>query len=452
MRAAILIALAACSSEPHHTSPLWSDGTHLRDDQGRIALLRGVNARVQGVFDVTFDDGRTALEPIPALTDDDCTLMRKLGIDFLRLPINWSAYEAQRGDYYDQYLVTVDQAVQCAARAGLYVLIDIHQDAYSKEIGEDGAPLWAIQPPPTMLLQGPLTDLGTRRTSAQVTAAFNTFFAEGDPSGLQAAFDDMLEHVARRWADDPAVIGFELFNEPPVGEDLVDAFSFTAAERVRAAAPDKLVLFEPTALRNLVDFAPKAQAPFPVDNAVYAPHIYTHVFAADQTALMNLDPADLEASVSAARDEANAWHTPLVIGEYGIGPTQPNADLWMGVQAQLHDRYLASDAFWLWDEDSQGSWGLFDYTTDGRVLRPQVVDWISRPHAARLAGAVVANEYDYNTRTLHIETHGGGKHSIYTPLGYTATFTCNGHSFAAARDADTGLSEVACDGMLDVAR
>ncbi|HEY6035212.1 MAG TPA: hypothetical protein VIV58_13150, partial [Kofleriaceae bacterium] len=66
----VVMLAAACGSDPAPaTTPLASDGTHLRDDQGRIALLHGVNARIAGVFDVTFDDGRTALEPIPALTD-----------------------------------------------------------------------------------------------------------------------------------------------------------------------------------------------------------------------------------------------------------------------------------------------------------------------------------------------------------------------------------------------
>jgi endoglycosylceramidase len=444
VRVAVLAILAACSSDPHRTSPLWSDGTNLRDDQGRIAVLRGVNARVDGVFDVTFSDGRTALEPIPALDDTDCTRMHELGLDFLRLPINWSAIEPAQGMYDDAYLGRVDAAVQCAARASVYVMIDLHEDAYSKEIGEDGAPLWAIQPAPAMVLQGPLTDLGTRRTSQQVNDAFNTFFAAGDPSGLQAAFDDMLDHVARRWADDPAVIGFELYNEPPVGDDLVDEFSTRAAARVRAAAPDKLVMFEPSALRNLVDFAPKAKAPFPVANTVYAPHVYTYVFAPGQTALMNLDPANLEASVSGARDEAKAWHTPLMIGEYGIGPTDPNADLWMQTEATLHDRYLASDAFWVWKEESQASWGMFDHSGTAWTERPQVVAWLSRPHAARLAGTVIANEYDGAAHTLHVETHGGGEHSIYVPSGYSVT--CNG----AAMSAGTGFVDVACNGMLDV--
>ena len=442
----LVVSLGACSSSPHQTSPLSSDGANLRDDHHRIALLRGINVRVSGILDVTFTDGRTAVEPLPDLADADCQRMHELGLDFLRLPINWSALEPTRGTFDDAYLDRVDAAVTCAANAGLYVLIDMHEDAYSKEIGEDGAPLWAIQPAPTMLLQGPLTDLGARRTSQQVNDAFNTFFAAGDPSGLQADFIDALDHVATRFADTEAVIGFELFNEPVVGDTLVEPFSIAAATRVRAAAPDKLVFFEPSATRNIVDFAPKSMHAFPVANSVYAPHIYTHVFAPDPTALQNLDPADLEASVAGTRAEATAWHTPLVIDEYGIGPTAPNADLWMGVEAQLHDRYLASDAFWVWKEESQSGWGVYDHdaTTDSWTERPQVVAWLSRPHAARIAGTVVANEYDYTTRALHLETHGGGTHSIYIPAGDSAS--CNGTALAAT----TGWVDVACDGMLDV--
>src|SRR6185436_7667614 len=161
--------------------------------EGRVAILRGINARVQGVFDVTFADGRTALEAIPELTDADCRRMRALGIDLLRLPINWSGIEPERDRFDEEYLKRVDAAVKCAGDAGVLVVVDLHQDAFSKEIGEDGAPLWAIQPAPDMLLEGPLHDLGERRMSRQVTRAFETFFAVGDPSGLQGEFIAMLK-------------------------------------------------------------------------------------------------------------------------------------------------------------------------------------------------------------------------------------------------------------------
>ena len=78
--------------------------------------------------------------------------MRALGLDLLRLPINWSGVEPAPRQLDDAYLDRVDAAVRARRTQGWYVLIDLHQDAYSKEIGEDGAPLWAIEPPPAMLL------------------------------------------------------------------------------------------------------------------------------------------------------------------------------------------------------------------------------------------------------------------------------------------------------------
>ncbi|MCA9673962.1 MAG: cellulase family glycosylhydrolase [Kofleriaceae bacterium] len=458
----LAVAAAACGGDDPPpaptTAPLYADGAHLRDAQGRIALLRGVNARVEGVFDVTFDDGRTALEPIPALDAADCRRMRELGLDLLRLPINWSGIEPERDVYDEAYLARVDAAIDCAGDAGVLVLVDLHQDAYSKEIGEDGAPLWAIVPAPEMLLEGPLEDLGARRTSMQVTQAFNTFFDVDDAAGLQAEFRDMLAMVAARWADHPAVIGFELFNEPSIGQDEVDVFTAAAAETVRAAAPGKLVFFEPTALRNLFDFVPLAEAPFATDGAVYAPHVYTFVFGADPTPLEQLEPADLEPSVVNARDEAAAWGTPLLFGEYGVGPDTPNADLWMGVEAELHDRYLASDAFWVWKERSQASWGLYDYddATGAWTERPRVVGWLSRVHAARIAGEPVANLWDRTTGALRLEvtpgsTH-GVPHEVYVPEAAAATYTvrCDGAAVTPARDAATGLISLPCDGVLEV--
>jgi endoglycosylceramidase len=455
----VILAGACGQSEEPRSRPLSSDGAHLRDADGRVAILRGVNARVDGVFDVTFFDGRTALEPIPPLTGEDCRRMRQLGFDLLRLPINWSGVEPRDGEIDDGYLSRVDAAVQCAAGAGILTLIDLHQDAYSKEIGEDGAPLWAISPPPTMLREGPLTDLGTRRISSQVTAAFQAFFASGDPTGLQGRFHAMLAHVAARFADDPAVIGFELFNEPVAGDDDLAAFQIAAADAVHRAAPAKLVFFEPPALRNLLDFATRPATPFPVSAAVYSPHIYTFVFLPDPKRFETATPADLEPSVLNARMEAQAWRTPLLIGEFGVGPSaDPQNEMWMQTQGQLHDRYFASDAFWLWKERSQGSWGLFDYdaASGAWIERPQMVAWVSRVHVARVAGTPTVIESTPLGDALHLEVAPGSgttaPHLIYIPERFAASTRarCDGVEVPTVRDPSTGLIAIACGGTVDV--
>jgi endoglycosylceramidase len=458
----LISALIGCgdnAAELSNTRPLRSDGTHLRDEQGRVVLLRGVNARVEGLFDVAFSDGRIALEPIPPLLQSDCTRMRQLGFDLLRLPINWSGIEPSRGSYSGEYLTRVDAAIACASNAGMLVVIDLHQDAYSKEIGEDGAPLWAIVPTPAKLLQGPLTDLNDRRLSAPVQAAFKSFFALDDASGLQKSYLAMLRYVATRWANNDSVIGFEVFNEPDTGPAENQAFNIAAAQAVRSAAPEKLVMFEPLAIRNFTDFTALSPTPFPVSGSVYTPHIYTYVFAPVQTSFNNATPAELEGSVRAARDEAAAWKTPLWISEFGCAPTNaaPNA-LWMQTAAQLHDRYFASDAWWLWKEQSQDAWGVYDFNaTDGSwVERPHVVAWVSRVHVARIAGVPKSVESTFIGDSIRIEVDNGSTtaapHVVYIPERFAATAqaTCGGVTIPLVRAPDTGLAELACGGVLVV--
>ncbi len=422
----LAIVLTACGGGSS-SGPLASDGTHFRDPQGRAVLLRGVNARVQGVFDVTFDDGRIPLEDIPPLIPADCGRMRDLGFNILRLPVNWSGVEPEPDQYDPAYLLGVDAAVECAAGAGLFVLIDFHQDAWSKEIGEDGAPLWAIVPAPDMLLEGPLVDLAARRTSPQVLAAFSTFFDPADAAGLQGEFIAMIAHVAARYADHEAVVGFEVFNEPVTGAGELYPFTFAAAAALRDAAPGKLVFFEPPASRNLLDYQPLSETPFPVAGAVYAPHIYTFAFADPDNHLATLTIDDLRPSIDNARAEAIAWQTPLFIGEFGIGPTATNAILYIRYQLDLQDQYLASSTFWRWKEESQGLWGLFDRTPTGWIERPQMMQAVSRPYAERIAGTPDEMTWNGGLVTLRYHDAVDAPNVLYVPERFIpGAASCNG--------------------------
>src|SRR5262249_22164397 len=145
-----------------------------RDPNGRQLLFRGYNAKVPGLFDVSFDDGRTPNYVVSPFTEDDMARMEQLGFSGMRLPVSWSALEPHPQQYSEAFLAKVGDVLDMASRHGILVFVDMHQDAYSKEIGEDGAPLWAITPPPTMLLQGPSDD--SRRLSDQVIAAGFSFF------------------------------------------------------------------------------------------------------------------------------------------------------------------------------------------------------------------------------------------------------------------------------------
>jgi endoglycosylceramidase len=436
---------------PPTFSPLDSDGRHFRDPQGRAVILRGINARVEGVFDVTFRDfmpDREPLEPIPALTPADCVRMYELGFSVLRLPINWSGIEPQRDQIDEAYLEAVDAAVDCAADAGVLVLVDFHQDAYSKEIGEDGAPYWAIVPEPTEWLEGPLDNLDERRLSQQVQDAFSSFFEIGDPHGLQAEMIDVIGLVAARYKDHPGVVGIELYNEPLGLEDELLAFHTAAARRVREVAPEKLVFFEPSAIRNFLDSAPEADAPFPVSGAIYAPHVYTLAFADPNNELATVTKERLRDSNVDARFEADSWGAPLFIGEFGAGPSVTNYDAYLTLQYDLQDEVFASSAMWLWKEDSQGSWGLFESTGDDTwEERPGMINVVSRPYAHRVAGTPTEMTWDREagTFTVAYEDAVDAPSVLYVPERFTASgATCDGAAATLAGSAR--WVEVSCGG------
>jgi len=424
----------------------------LFDESGREVLYHGVNARVAGLFDVTFSDGRQPVETVPPFGEADCRfLSEELGMNVLRLPVNWSGIEPQRGTYDRAYLQHMVQLVDECFEHGVSTLIDFHQDAWSKEIGEDGAPLWAILPPPTQLLQGPLTDLTARRFSAQAMNAALSFFQNVD--GLQDAFASMVQVVARALQGHPGAIGMDLMNEPILypGQtpDLIgpiDAFYRHVGPQLREVAPRLPLFYEPSSIRNLLDQIP-VLGPFPLPNVVYAPHIYTGVFSVNPP-----DLAHLRASVAAAQNEAAIVGGPLFVGEWGTDPRTPAALQYLNDAMQAFDEARASWTFWVYEEVPPAVWGLWDTTPDlaTRTLRAAPADTLARPFPQAVDGEIQAISYDSATRVLSVTIAPGHRslpqrfsapHRTY-PDGVRAT--CDGSAIDAWPD--RGHVELICQG------
>ncbi len=458
-----LALLAGCTPapltpyEPPAEEWVSSDRARLRDDTGRVVVMRGVNARVNGIFDVTFDDGRAPLEEIPDFTAEDARRMRELGLSLLRLPISWSAIEPTETQYDEDYLDRVEAVVAMCADAGVHVIIDFHQDAYSKEIGEDGAPLWAIHPPPDMLLEGPLGDsLSQRIASPQVQRAYSTFFvnddADTEDEHLQSAFAAMARHVAERFTDDPWVLGYDLYNEPIASDRYLSPFHQRVTAAIREVDARHLVLFEPSATRNLTDQGPLSRMPFADDRGVYAVHLYTFAFTGTTADFENLTPEDLEPNVTRGAREAASWDVPMLVGEWGVGPDQPNMDLYVRTMHELFDEHLASATVWLWKERSQGSWGFFDLNEDGTwTERERVIAAHARVYAERIAGEPARMHYDADTLTFELTYEGrtdAAPHVIYVPEGHPGVARCDGAVLdpMPQRDAATGRVEIVCGG------
>jgi endoglycosylceramidase len=281
----------------------------------------------------------------------------------------------------------LDGVLAMAHRHAFYVILDMHQDAYSKEIGLDGQPLWAIVPAPTQLMQGPYD--GSSNLSAQVVNASFSFFDDAlatDGRDLQGAYVAAVQQVAQHVLGDPAVLGYEAYNEPVVlHQDLLDAFHQTFAAGVHAIDADAPVLFEPVSTRNGTDDAVVPSTPWSSGPGAYAVHIYTGVFSMSGSwTAQNEDPGILAPSMAHAELERAGWGTPMFVTEYGCDQTQPQGPVWISDELDLQDQYLVSST--LWQLAETGTWGLYDGNGDER---PATVKVAARTFPRAVAGDLV---------------------------------------------------------------
>ena len=429
----------------------------ITDATGREWLLRGVNARVEGVFDVSFADGRQPLEPIPSLDATDVAQMRQIGFNLLRLPVQWSAIEPAPGQYDQAYLDRIKSVVELCAQGGIQVLVDFHQDAYSKEIGEDGAPLWAITPAPIDPNKGGSLNLLPLRLSTQTNEAFASFWRNEQVAGkgLQDHYIAAITHVAEAVNGTPAVIGVDLFNEPwllhaqslltaqgknpQLNLDMLYAFYAKAIPAVRAALPNKLIMFEPDVAKNDPASIPPgstsqppytatvpAQVPWPSEGTVYAPHFYIKSFFSPGDAAAGYpnvrpDDPDITANLNNSMAEAKAFGSPLLLGEFGFTPKAAQYQATINAIYAQTNKNAISTAQWLWKEESQDSWGFFDYSTGTPVLRSEAAAATAQPYPQAVSGKLTSAAFDQGSQTLTVNfvyADTKGPNLIFVPTEY----------------------------------
>ena len=107
------------------------------DEKGRTRLFNGMN-----IDDKLIDRDSFRYN----LDDEFFKKFRMYGLDFIRLAVTWQNLEPRAGEYNESYLKSIDGIFERAAKHGVYILLDLHQDLYSGFDGVgggDGAPGWA---------------------------------------------------------------------------------------------------------------------------------------------------------------------------------------------------------------------------------------------------------------------------------------------------------------------
>lgn len=354
------------------------------DDRGRDVLLRGANFNALG--DYYQDD--PDLSPTQPPSADDWDQMAANGFSVVRLIVSWSALEPERGELDQGYVDRIRAAVDGAAARGLYTVIDFHQDAYGKyiatpdgtacppgaeaAIGWDGAPEWAT-----------LTDdestcrpVGYREGAPAVQAAFRNFYE--NTGGIRDAFVTTVARVAGEFADEPAVAGYDLLNEPNMvlpADESSARYTELAGDLVRAI---RAAEFDAGGFPHLLFLEPLVLFPLPGTmpdegfaddrDIVFAPHNYAEsigpaILTVEQT-------ADIDAGT--ARDRGWA----LWVGEYGIFETGDDKLDVLRRFAAAQDADLSGGAVWQWRQHcgEPHTVGTPGNVADGRVVQLNFVD------------------------------------------------------------------------------
>jgi endoglycosylceramidase len=427
------------------------------DSTGRTVLLRGVN--VNGLEDYWQDSATPLAIPYPtstaayvdgacparnpavesmAVCSFDAAQMRALGYNSIRLAVSWSLLEPQPGQVDAGYIDRIAQVVAWAKAAGMYTIIDMHQDAWSKYIystaGEvcpppfqtvggfhesDGAPAWASAH------NAPVCALaGVRELDAAVQEDFQRLWSDvagPDGTGLQEHYASVVLALARRFHDDPAVAGYELMNEPSPGlvapplMDQVELFPFygKVIGTVTAAVPGFRQLFfvEPDITRDITDQS-NTLIPWRVfsayPNVVYSPHVYTRIFTPDQ----NLNAAagtpfffPLNGGYQSAVRDSQSLGLPLWVGEFGNDV--PDDETILRAHYGYEDGLGIGSSIWVWKADENAQFSVYHGPFGVGAPFASRVKFTSRAYPLFTAGTLRGLTYNPDDGMFEVDATSG---------------------------------------------
>nr|WP_206324306.1 cellulase family glycosylhydrolase [Streptomyces sp. HNM0574] len=399
----------------------------LTDERGRVLTLRGWNVE---------DKTHRGEEALSAITERHFRDLRERGFNFARLLVFWDDLEPRPGRYSEDYLAKIERILDWAERHRIHVLIDAHQDVFGPAFGHRGIPEWATRTDGLPFEPHP-DDWFAEYFEPAVQRAFTHLYEDAD---LQRAQARMWRVLAERFAAHPAVLGYDLINEPMgelrAGEDIptaarrIEAEQLTGmynrlADAVRSVDQENWIFFEPTPVVG--EGVPTGLGRVDDPKAVYAPHFYSTAMEAGA----DYDPSAgwIEAYEAAVRVYPERYGVPVVVGEWGpLNSGLPNMGRFYRDALASLGRYSSGWAGYVWCYGG----GYCAVDEQGR-FRPNK-ERTAAPYAPAVAGAVTEDVYDPDAGTyrltyraghgvteLRVPPRPGGWRVRVTGPGWTAT-------------------------------
>ncbi len=383
---------------------------YLRDEQGRAIILHGLNV----------DGSAKSHGHSKHLTQARAERqVKKWGFNGVRYITNWRWIEPKRGSYDEKFLDEMEKRVQWYGDLGAWVFLDMHQDLYGPAVGGNGAPAWATQTdgnPPLNVDYGQFWWL--KNLSPDIIAAYENFWDyPGDHPYLQEAYLDVWRHVVKRFRDNPAVIGYDLMNEPHAGnlqkatglgamlgmdgefepKELIQLYR-RLIPAIRELDPDTWIFFEPQAFG--VNFGIHSDLPTVRDarkggnRLVYAPHIYPF-FLHEGVAYERFDREQVASWAVNRTAETRKHNSVLHVGEIGASDKTEGALLYFEEAMSLLDYMGAGWSLWAGDPSP---WG----PTNTAYKENPKMDILVRTYPQKVAGDPISFSYQHSSKAFKL--------------------------------------------------
>ncbi|SCF92915.1 cellulase family glycosylhydrolase [Streptomyces sp. Ncost-T10-10d] len=385
----------------------------LTDDEGRTLTLRGWNVE---------DKAHRGDQALTAITEKHFRDLRAKGFDFARLLIFWDDLEPRRGHYSAAYLRRIDRVLDWARTYDIQVLLDAHQDVFGPAFGHRGIPAWATRTDGLPFTPHP-DDWFAEYFEPAVQRAFTHLYEDPD---LQRAQARMWKVVADRYEHHPAVLGYDLINEPmgeiEEGEDLATAarriedqqltpMYNRLARAVRSVDRANWLFVEPTPVVG--EGVPTGLGAIRDHRTVYAPHFYNTAMEAGG----DYDPSAgwIESYEAAVTVYPEQRHIPVVVGEWGpLNNTLPRMGRFYRDAMASLSRYTSGWAGYVWCYGG----GYCALDKEGAFAANK--ERTATPYAPAVAGIVRTDTYDDSAGVYRLSYTADGRGATEVSLPPTA--------------------------------
>jgi len=409
----LIIALAGCGGSPLLSLPLSHKGQFVIDADVRVRIFHGVNmvAKIPPYEPSALGFG-----------DQDGQLLSAAGINLVRLGVIYAGVEPMPGSYDDRYLDSIAATVEMLAVHGVLSLLDFHQDMFAPIFTGEGFPDWGVQDDglPVVPNYGFPNDYFEM---AALQHAYDHFWEDSpgpDGEGLQEHYNAAWQHVAQRFKDNPAVLGYDVFNEPFPGSDWrlcylpsnppsqgcpqldhapLSVFMAKVTKAIEAVDSNHMIFYEPWIFfgGGVPTFMPSPGG------------------AQVGMSFHDYDPPDFTVPIQHALNQLQATGDAMLMTEFGSSVTPAPV-----VQvANLTDASMLSWCYWTYaantltpDLPDQAIIVDLSKPRTGSNVNQAVLNAISRPYPQVVAGTPRSFSFDPGTGTFQL---------VYSTSGLTSS-------------------------------